>query len=1803
MKKLTSPRFARRSALAGSIAAILASHSVAQAQFIWDGGGANGSWNTAANWVGDTVPGNDASLTFSGSQNLLSNNNVDGLFNLTGLTFDSNAGAFTLTGNDLTLSGNITNSSNNEQKLSFNSLALSTAAVINTETAASVVNITTAFNASASVTKNGAGTLKITNPGGSQLGSGAGGAFVVNQGNVLLDGGESAGYSVGGEMWIGSTANQNASLTLNAGTLTVGTWFAVARGNGTGTVSSDVVLNGTSALSTTNFSVGYNVNNAANTPKGTITLNDTSSLTVTSGNDLFIFGESAGSNATLRLNGSSTLTHSGGGARSRIGASGKGLINIASSTATVNLNQVFLGSATGGAGAIWNRGTLTVSSGASTDHFAIGQAVDAYGYYLHDSATPLTLQEIGIGGAGGGNGVMEIRSGMVEAQQWVTINRTNGTNTPSSMLLLSGGTLVPANTAGRFYAANNGGGGHYALIDVGANSRIAGGPNSDINLQNTTNAAHTTVLTVHDGGSVEVQRIFAGQAAGSSVLNLSGGKLVATATNTDFLAGSIDGVYIHSAGATIDTNGFNSGVNAQILAPTGNGLTSIPLAAGGSGYIGRPIVKITGGGGIGATAIANFNEATGEITGITITSAGSGYTSVPTIELIGGGGTGATLGTATIGAVGSGGALTKIGAGRLTLGGDNTYGGGTTINGGTLSVTNTTGSGTGTGIVTVNAGGFLGGTGTATGPVTVNTGGGVAPGVGQGTLTVGSITFAADSLLHFEITDQTVGDRLTVTNPSGLVINGGDVSVFVPGSTTSFSANGVYNLIGYTGAIGGTGVSALSVTNTIAGKSYAFGENGGFVTLTIATTGSTPNFWNIDADGTWSTGGNWVPGGAPNSAGAIANFGGGGATITAPRTVTVNAGQTVGSIGFNSAQPYTIAGTSAITLDNGAVPNAEITTTNGSHTISAPLVAASAGTVVTVANGADTLTLSGPISGNTTLSKVGPGTLILGGANTYTGATTVFAGTLQIAGDGSIGSSLTINNAARLSLTGGAVTLSKPLTFDLGGANPTGISGGVNGTANFTLIVPTGTTATVSSAINISSGSQLKLGGGTLKLTNSGANVLANVGGLSYVVQEGNVEIDGGEGSTYAVTGGELAVGDNTPNQVSLTLKSGTLNVGTWTSVGRGNGTTGLQSTLNVTGGTLNTLNLFTGFQNGVAGYNARPVINISGSGVVNATNVDNDRGVRLGESGGSFSTLNVSDSASLTSAGDFQVGYGGAAVVNLSGNATINTAELGVGHGNNGAGNQGVGVFNQTGGIVQQTGGAGGDWRIGGYNGANDAQAYGAYVLSGGQLNTGGRNFQIGANGRGILDIKGGAATSDTGFPVVGRFVGSQGLVNISSGSFNQLGTGNLFIIGEAGSGVVNISGTGSLVVAGEGLGPGPLGGTGGLRLGHVAGGSGILNVNGGTVTTTGITESNADGSSFVYLNGGTIKASTFNSTFMQGLDNVVVGPGGAIFDTNNNDITVAQNLSVPTGQGLTNIPLTAGGTGYLAQPIVEITGGGGTGATAVATVAGGVVTGVTITNPGIGYTSAPTVNLLGGGATTAATIDGGAIGLAVNVTTGGLTKRGEGALTLSGVNTYTGPTAVESGTLIVEGSITSNVNVTDSASLDVTGSITGSVTGGPTAAVRGAGTINGPVTIQGLLQPGIVGGLGTLTLVNDPLSLANGSTTTFELFNKNPGDFDRVVGIDQFTLAGTISISLIGGFQPQMGDSFDLIDFNTIDASGFNLASELVLPALNPGLFWNTNEFLSSGVLVVVPEPTAALALLGGSGLLAGFRRFRRR
>jgi len=92
--------------------------------------------------------------------------------------------------------------------------------------------------------------------------------------------------------------------------------------------------------------------------------------------------------------------------------------------------------------------------------------------------------------------------------------------------------------------------------------------------------------------------------------------------------------------------------------------------------------------------------------------------------------------------------------------------------------------------------------------------------------------------------------------------------------------------------------------------------------------------WTTDGSGLWTNSTNWFDG-APAGAGTRAIFG---AAITAPRTVTLDAARTVGTITFTSTSAqYTIAGASTLTL-NGASGTSAIVVTGGTHTIVTPIV-------------------------------------------------------------------------------------------------------------------------------------------------------------------------------------------------------------------------------------------------------------------------------------------------------------------------------------------------------------------------------------------------------------------------------------------------------------------------------------------------------------------------------------------------------------------------------------------------------------------------------------------------------------------------------------------------------------------------------------------------------------------------------------------------------------------------------------------------------------------------------------------------
>src|SRR5262245_12084867 len=167
------------------------------------------------------------------------------------------------------------------------------------------------------------------------------------------------------------------------------------------------------------------------------------------------------------------------------------------------------------------------------------------------------------------------------------------------------------------------------------------------------------------------------------------------------------------------------------------------------------------------------------------------------------------------------GAVTKIGAGTLTLTGNSTHLGGTFVSGGRLLVNGSVGS------VFVAAGGTLGGTGTV-GNTTVFPGGIVAPGNSIGQLNLGgNITFNTNSVYQVEANAAGQADKLTTTATATLL--GGTVQVLAaPGN---YAPTTTYNIVhanqGVNGTFAGVTSDAAFLTPSL---SYDFDDV--FLTLT-----------------------------------------------------------------------------------------------------------------------------------------------------------------------------------------------------------------------------------------------------------------------------------------------------------------------------------------------------------------------------------------------------------------------------------------------------------------------------------------------------------------------------------------------------------------------------------------------------------------------------------------------------------------------------------------------------------------------------------------------------------------------------------------------------------------------------------------------------------------------------------------------------------------------------------------------------------------------------------------------------------
>lgn len=421
---------------------------------------------------------------------------------------------------------------------------------------------------------------------------------------------------------------------------------------------------------------------------------------------------------------------------------------------------------------------------------------------------------------------------------------------------------------------------------------------------------------------------------------------------------------------------------------------------------------------------------------------------------------------------GTGGGLTKVGTGTLTLTGANTYTGATTVSAGTLALSGN-GSIASSSVVTVN--GTLDTTAVSSQTsITTLAGSGIVQMGGTFGLFIsnGSTEFAGSiqstGLAGIEIGGgtQTLSGVNTYTNATqidsgatlalkgnGSIANSLYVAFSGPGATLDISQTTSGTTVGGLFSIGTTGVVSLgSKTLTItSGSGTFFGgviQDGGIG----GGTGGSLAIANGAAQQLYGT--NTYTGTTTIAAGGeldLINFGGSNGSIATSSNVIANGIFDISGLSAGTSIE-SLAGSGNVNLGANT-----LTITNGNGTFAGIIGDGGAGGGLTMAGGMETLS----------------------GANTYTGATTVNGGRLVV--DGSIVSASTVNAGGTLAGAGsvGNVAVNGGTLAPGSAASPTGtltINGSLSFTAASTYMVQV--SSTTSSLANVTGAAAL--GGATV---------------------------------------------------------------------------------------------------------------------------------------------------------------------------------------------------------------------------------------------------------------------------------------------------------------------------------------------------------------------------------------------------------------------------------------------------------------------------------------------------------------------------------------------------------------------------------------------------------------------------------------------------------------------------------------------------------------------------------------------------
>jgi len=274
---------------------------------------------------------------------------------------------------------------------------------------------------------------------------------------------------------------------------------------------------------------------------------------------------------------------------------------------------------------------------------------------------------------------------------------------------------------------------------------------------------------------------------------------------------------------------------------------------------------------------------------------------------------------------------------------------------------------------------------------------------------------------------------------------------------------------------------------------------------------ATSRTWTGTSGNNWSTNGNWSPAAKPVKNDSL--------IFSGAHTVSTNdiSGLTLGTITF-STSGFTVsgnslsltsgisnnisAGTSAWSIGTTLTASQTFTSTYSGALLQLGNVSIGSSKTLTIAGAGDT-TISGILGGSSAnVIKNDTGTLTLSAANSFSGSTTISAGTLNASDNGTLGSTSSVTIGV-----GGTLLLSSPVASDR-----------VNDSA----------------AINLAGGSLVMTGGASEGYAGSDSSGSDEAPGMGALTLSANSRIDFGTGGigdvvfdSYAFTGSSTLTIDN----------------------------------------------------------------------------------------------------------------------------------------------------------------------------------------------------------------------------------------------------------------------------------------------------------------------------------------------------------------------------------------------------------------------------------------------------------------------------------------------------------------------------------------------------------------------------------------------------------------------------------------------------------------------------------------------------